>query len=133
MPLKKAAIVHRVTVADQYLMQFFELIVGQPPFDSFMTTPTILVRQMVKTASDELPDRWQQAWDNMTNASLGEISRCTLQEWLDEMYFDGERNEELSREAILKVGELVRRMLLFEPSKRASARELLQDSWFSEE
>ena len=98
-----------------------------------MTTPTILVRQMVKTASDELPDRWQQAWDNMTNASLGEISRCTLQEWLDEMYFDGERNGELSREAILKVGELVRRMLLFEPSKRASARELLQDSWFSEE
>ncbi|KAI0809592.1 kinase-like protein [Xylaria sp. FL0064] len=108
----------------------FELVVGQPPFDSFMTTPTILVRQMLERASDGLPERWQQTWRAMDSASPGEKSGYTLQEWLEEVYFDGERNEDLTREDILKVGELVRRMLRFEPSMRASAREILQDPWF---
>ena len=49
------------------------------------------------------------------------------------MYFDGERNKDLTREDILKVGELVRRMLRYEPSMRASAREILQDPWFKGE
>ena len=98
-----------------------------------MITPTDLVRQMLETASDGLPERWQQTWRAMDSASPGEKSDCTLQEWLEEMYFDGERNEDLTREDILKVGELVRRMLRFEPSARASAREILQDSWFKGE
>ena len=98
-----------------------------------MTTPTILVREMLEMASDELPERWQQIWRVMDSASPGEKSGYTLQEWLEEMYFDGERNEDLTREDILKVGELVRRMLRFEPSLRASAREILQDSWFKGE
>ena len=98
-----------------------------------MTTPTILVRQMLEMASDELPERWQQTWRAMDSASPGEKSDYTLQEWLEEMYFDGERNEDLTRKDILKVGDLVRRMLRFEPSARASAREILQDSWFERE
>lgn len=98
-----------------------------------MTTPTILVRQMLEMASDGLPERWQQKWPAMDSESPGEKSGYTLQEWLEEMYFDGERNEDLTREDILKVGELVRRMLRFEPSLRASAREILQDSWFKGE
>ncbi|KAF2420196.1 kinase-like protein [Tothia fuscella] len=110
----------------------FELVVGQPPFDSFMTTPTILVRQMLEMANDELPERWQQTWRAMDSASPGEKSGYTLQEWLEEMYFDGERNDDLTREDILKVGKLVRSILQFEPAKRASAEELLQDSWFKE-
>ena len=98
-----------------------------------MTTPTILVRQMLEIASDGLPERWQQTWHAMDSASPGEKSGYTLQEWLEEMYFDGERNEDLTREDILKVGELVRRMLRFEPFMRASAREILQDPWFKGE
>ena len=66
----------------------------------------------------------------MESASQGEESGYTLQEWLEEMYFDGERNEDLTREDILKVGELVQRLLRFEPCMRASVREILQDSWF---
>ncbi|KAF2277201.1 serine protein kinase [Westerdykella ornata] len=111
----------------------FELVVGQPPFDSIMTTPTVLVRQMLEMASDELPERWQQTWCAMDSASPGEQSDYTLQGWLEEMYFDGERNEDLTQEDIRKVGELVRRMLRFEPSMRASAKEILQDSWFQGE
>jgi hypothetical protein len=69
----------------------------------------------------------------MDSASPGEKSGYTLQEWLEEMYFDGERNEDLTREDILKIGELVRKMLRFEPSMRVSAREVLQDPWFKGE
>ncbi|KAF1359210.1 hypothetical protein EJ07DRAFT_166225 [Lizonia empirigonia] len=81
----------------------FELVVGQPLFDSFMTTPKILA------------------------ASLGKESACSLQAWLEEMYFDGERSEDLSRGDILQVGALIRRMLLFESRARASAKGVLQD------
>jgi len=95
-----------------------------------MVTPTILVRQMLEMASDGLPERWQQLWRVMDGASPEESSGYTLQGWLEEMYFDGERNEDLTREDMVKVGELVRKMLRFEPSSRASAREILQDPWF---
>lgn len=98
-----------------------------------MTTPTILVRQMLEMASDDLPERWQESWRAMDSASPGDKSDYTLQQWLEEMYLDGERNEDLTREDIRQVGELVRRMLWFESSMRASARDILQDPWFKEE
>ncbi|QDS72140.1 hypothetical protein FKW77_004169 [Venturia effusa] len=123
---------HRVDLWSMGCM-LFELIVGQPPFDSSMITPTILVRQMLETVDDELPDRWQQTWRTMDSASPGEESGSTLQEWLEEMYFDGERNSDLTRGDISHVGRLVRRMLRLEPSKRASAEEILRDSWFCED
>lgn len=47
------------------------------------------------------------------------------------MYFDGERKENLSREDIVKLGRIIGRLLWFEPSSRASAREILKDPWFS--
>lgn len=88
---------------------------------------------MLETTSDELPERWQQTWRAMGGASSGEKSSYTLQKWLEKMYFDGERNEDLTRKDIFQVGELVRRMLLLEPAMRASAKEILQDSWFKRE
>lgn len=84
-------------------------------------------------ANDELPERWQQKWRAMDSAAPGERSGYTLQEWLEEIYFDGERNHDLTREDILNVGRLVRSLLQFEPSNRASAEEILQDSWFKGE
>lgn len=68
----------------------------------------------------------------MEAASPGEESAYSLQGWVEELYFDGERGDGLSRGDILRVGALVRRMLWFEPRARASAREILQDSWFEE-
>ncbi|KAF2875293.1 kinase-like domain-containing protein [Massariosphaeria phaeospora] len=107
----------------------FELIVGQPPFDSIMATPVTVVRQMLETASDDLPERWQQKWRTMDSTWTGGITENTLQEWLEETYFDGVRKEDFTREDIAKVGALVRRLLRFEPSTRASAQEILQDPW----
>ncbi|KAH8730405.1 kinase-like domain-containing protein [Phaeosphaeriaceae sp. PMI808] len=110
----------------------FELIVGQPPFDSIMATPVTVVHQMLETASDELPRRWQKKWRTLDSAWTGDKMENSLQEWLEETYFDGVRKEDLTREEIFKVGALVRRLLRFEPSTRASAQEILQDPWFGD-
>ncbi|XPT00654.1 Non-specific serine/threonine protein kinase [Ascochyta lentis] len=110
----------------------FELIVGQPLFDSFMTTPAILVQQMLETVGDDLPDRWQKRWHVMNTALSNEEYPHSLQSWLEEMYFDGERSEDLSREDIIRVGALVRSMIRLEPSARASPKDILQDPWFRE-
>ena len=98
-----------------------------------MTTPAILVRQMLETVSDDLPDRWKKAWHVMNRTSSGNSSTCSLQDWLEEMYFDMERREDMSREDILRVGVLIGSMLRMEPSARASAKDVVQDAWFQEE
>jgi serine/threonine protein kinase len=81
-------------------------------------------------ASDDLPERWKKAWDDMQAASPGEVSYDTLQSWLEEMYFDGDRREDFSREEIRQLGRLIEKMLRFEPGSRASAEEILHDPWF---
>jgi serine/threonine-protein kinase SRPK3 len=110
----------------------FELFVGQPLFDSIMTTPPILVRQMLEVTDDDMPERWQAQWEKLNVASPGEESACSLQDWLEDMYFDGERRADLSREDIQRVGALIRRMLLLEPHARATAKEILRDPWWHE-
>ncbi|GAD93487.1 conserved hypothetical protein [Paecilomyces variotii No. 5] len=108
----------------------FELFVGQPPFDSFLITPEILVGQMREMASDELPQRWQAQWETMAQTTTMENSGRNLQEWLEEIYFDGERKEDLTREDIVNLGLFIGKLLWFEPSSRASAREVLGDPLF---
>ena len=98
-----------------------------------MTTPAILVRQMLETVSDDLPDRWKKDWHVMNRTSSDWSSTCSLQDWLEQMYFDGERREDMSREDILRVGLLIRSMLRMEPSARASAKDVVQDAWFQKE
>ncbi|KAL1858582.1 hypothetical protein Plec18167_003547 [Paecilomyces lecythidis] len=110
----------------------FELFVGQPPFDSFLITPEILVSQMLEMTSDELPKRWQAPWETMSQNITIDTSGPNLQEWLEEMYFDGERKEDLTREDIIKLGKIIGKLLRFEPYSRASAREILDDPWFRE-
>ncbi|OJD24178.1 CMGC/SRPK protein kinase [Blastomyces percursus] len=112
----------------------FELFTGQPPFDTFLMTPTILVGQMREVASDDLPERWQGLWHTM-NAGDGITTGNTglnLQEWLEEVYFEGQENPDLTREDIVRLGQIIGKLLQFEPSARASARQVLDDSWFNE-
>jgi serine/threonine-protein kinase SRPK3 len=73
-----------------------------------------------------------KTWHSMDNASPEENSGYTLLEWLEEIYFDEERTHDLTQDDILKVGKLVQSMLKFEPSRRASATEIIQDSLFKE-
>ncbi|CRG82799.1 Dual specificity protein kinase KNS1 [Talaromyces islandicus] len=109
----------------------FELFVGQPPFDSVLTTPAILVSQMQEMASDPLPVRWKDLLETTHSKSPADIAGPTLQQWLEEMYFDGERKQNLTKADIVKLGYIIGKLLLFEPSTRASAREIPNDPWFS--
>lgn len=93
-----------------------------------MATPSSVVQQMLETASDELPERWQQKWRTMDSTWTAGKTENTLQEWLEETYFDGVRKEDSTRKDIVKVGAIVRMLLRFEPSTRASAPEILYDS-----
>ena len=83
-------------------------------------------------ASDALPERWQDQWETMNDTTTAEDPGPPLQKWLEETYFDGERKEDLTREDIVQLGQIIGRLLCFEPSARASAREILNDPWFRE-
>lgn len=84
-------------------------------------------------ASDILPERWEEIWETI-NAGAGKTERSgpKLQEWLEEVYFDGSRRQDLTREDIVRLGQIIGKLLKFEPSARASAREVLDDPWFNE-
>ncbi|CAI7596318.1 unnamed protein product [Penicillium glandicola] len=124
---------HRVDLWSMGCM-LFELFLGQPPFDTVMITPKILVGQMREMASDSLPERWQEIWDKMNTDDGGtaESTGPNLQDWLEEVYFDSPQSPDLTREDVARLGQIIGRLLLFEPSKRASAREILDDPWFAE-
>lgn len=53
-----------------------------------------------------------------------------LQSWLSKVYFHKRKFQDLSREDIEKVGDVVRKLLVFEPGDRASAADVLRDPWF---
>lgn len=55
-----------------------------------------------------------------------------LQEWLEELYFNRRQIPDLPREDIVRLRKIIGRLLCFEPSARASAREILDDPWFNE-
>ena len=114
--------------------QLFELYVGQPPFDTFMITPKILVGQMRNMASDDLPERWHERWNTMNanDEKTPESDVYNLQEWLEECYFDSPQRPYFPREDIARLGQIIGKLLLFEPSSRASASEVLNDPWFDE-
>ncbi|KAI3109579.1 hypothetical protein CBS147333_5564 [Penicillium roqueforti] len=122
---------HRVDLWSMGCM-LFEVFAGQPPFDTFLITPTILVDQMREMATDSLPKRWQGVWNTM-NAEEGiESSGPNLQEWLEDVYFNSPLSPDLTREDIVRLGQIVGRLLHFEPSARASARDVLNDPWLNE-
>ncbi|XRM38397.1 hypothetical protein ABZX51_001817 [Aspergillus tubingensis] len=108
----------------------FELFVGQPPFDSFLITPKILVEQMQKMAGEALPEKWLPLWESMRGKEFTGDRGPGLQGWLEEMYFDGERKEDLSRDDIVELGRIIRKLLRFEPGARASVEEILDEPWF---
>ena len=99
-----------------------------------MLTPTILVGQMREVTSDDLPKRWRSMWDKMRAEydRTAETTGPNLQGWLEEVYFGGPQRPDLTREDIARLGEIIGRLLHFEPSARASARQILDDPWFNE-
>ncbi|CAG8068674.1 unnamed protein product [Penicillium nalgiovense] len=128
------AVVCRLLPRHHFPGRLFELFVGQPPFDTFLITPAILVGQVREMATDELPERWQHEWNTRNTGDVmpTESTGPNLQEWLEEVYFDSPLSPDLTREDIVRLGRIVGRLLHFEPSARASAKQVLDDPWFSE-
>lgn len=108
-----------------------------------MLTPGTLIDQMEEMATDRLPERWIEQANRLKETSVGSgqteseedktASNDMLQQWLEEVYFDEDKKAELSPEDVCKLGELVRKMLWFEPSSRSTASNLLKDTWLSSE
>ncbi|KAF5667158.1 dis1-suppressing kinase [Fusarium heterosporum] len=108
----------------------FELTMGQPPFDVVMLTPSVLVEQMIELTSDELPSRWQTKWNAMQEDVPQAYGDFTLHKWLEEVYFDNEKQAEFTAEEIARVAEATARMLKLEPSLRATPGEILAQNYF---
>ena len=83
---------------------------------------------MREIASDDLPKRWQEymGYDEQRGRYDHGKPGPNLQEWLEEVYFDGPQSPDLTREDIVRLGEIIGRLLYFEPSARASARQVLR-------
>ncbi|KAL5355294.1 kinase-like domain-containing protein [Aspergillus floccosus] len=111
----------------------FELFVGQPPFDSFLITPKILVGQMQDITNEVLPEKWLDQWRTMSGDCTAEAAGPVLQDWLEEMYFDGGRRADLTYEDIVRLRRIISKLLRLEPSARASVKEILNDPWFRAE
>lgn len=69
---------------------------------------------------------------NTGDNEVTETTALNLQQWLEEVYFDCALRPDLTREDIVRLGQIIGRLLRFEPSARASAREVLDNPWFSE-
>lgn len=89
---------------------------------------------MQAMASDVLPEKWQEIWGTMNAGDLTatESYGPSLEEWLQEVYFDRTGPHDLTKVDIVRLGQVIGRLLRFEPSTRASAREVLDDPWFNE-
>jgi serine/threonine-protein kinase SRPK3 len=49
-----------------------------------MAIPVSVVHQMLETASDKVPERWQHKWRGMDGTWTGKKTENNLQEWLEE-------------------------------------------------
>ena len=94
-----------------------------------MLSLATLVSQMVKFATDDLPDRWREKWEAMGKSSSNQDTPYTLQKWLEEVYIDEDKRSGFTKQNIAKIGELIWKMLVFEPSSRARPRDILDDPW----
>jgi hypothetical protein len=97
-----------------------------------MQTKPILVAEMIGMASDRFPDQWQSMWRSMKGSEGDDDSDVvSLETWLDESYFDGERPVDFTKDEVVAFCKILRKLLFFEPSSRAPASAILEDPWFS--
>ena len=65
---------------------------------------------MLEMTSEATPERWLGLWEATGGGVGAESSGPGLQEWLEDMYFDGERREDLTGEDIAKLGQIIQKI-----------------------
>lgn len=95
-----------------------------------MLTPGVLVGQMQEMATDEIPEHWRErALSLMNDSDADQESQDTLQSWLEELYFDQQKEKQMTLNDVRQVGSIVGSMLRFDPSSRRSVQEILRNPW----
>ncbi|TKX21452.1 protein kinase domain-containing protein 32 [Elsinoe australis] len=106
----------------------FNLVTGQPPFDSLMPTKEGLVREWIATFG-ALPEKWSGQIPGKDDSKIEEMN---LSDWLRGCYFESEveRKVEFAEEHIEWLGDLLERMMRYRPEERIEAHEVLKHKWF---
>lgn len=114
------------------ILQVFELIAAQPPFDSILVTKPLLVQQMLDSTGDNLPERWKPAWQTMQADSdevFSDDADISLQSWLQEVYFNERSVNDLKPRELKVAGRLILSMCRMEPGERVSIKQALNSEW----
>lgn len=124
------------------------MIVGYPPFDSFLFREEELVGQWVATFG-ELPKEWEShpaarnfgmfllgtAYLNCdTDVLVGPANMETadLLQWLHETYYEDDKPPYFTETQLRAIGQVLLRLLRFRPSERPSAKSILLDPLFGD-
>ena len=111
----------------------FELVTGQPPFDNFMPAKAPLVLEWMAMFGD-VPREWSKRADAIVGDCTDEIDGGSLANWLCEMYFKGGRRVDVdfAEVDIERLGDLLTRMMCYDPEHRLSTEDILGHAWFVE-
>ncbi|KAG6032002.1 hypothetical protein E4U40_006609 [Claviceps sp. LM458 group G5] len=93
-------------------------------------TPARIVGQMIEVTSEEVPSKWQAKWHAMQQEAPEQDRGFTLKKWLEDVYFDSNKQAEFTPEEVSDIYEVVAATLRFEPSLRATPSESLARAWF---
>lgn len=93
-------------------------------------TPALIVGQMIEVTSDKVPSKWQAKWHAMQQDAPEQDESFTLKKWLEDVYFNSNKQAEFTPEEVAEIYEVVAAMLRLEPSRRATPSESLARAWF---
>lgn len=77
-----------------------------------------------------LPSRWAAKWGMIKQTGPDE-ERFSLEEWLEEVYFDEGKAAQLTRKQVSCWAKIIRMLMRFEPAERISAARLLDNQWWN--
>ena len=123
--------------------QIFSLIVGYPPFDSFLFKEEELVGQWIATFG-KLPKEWEshsmaQGSGNLllrteidsqiNNADLSvevtDLETTELPQWLHETYYEDDKPPYFTETDLLAISKVLMSLFRFRPSERPSASDVI--------
>lgn len=108
----------------------FELVTGQPPFDNFMPAKAPLVLEWIAMFGN-VPEKWRAEANTIIGNCKDDIDGGSLTDWLCEVYFNSERRLDFTEENIRRLGDLLTKMMCYQPEQRLSTQDILSHEWFA--